>query len=78
MPIRALRIWDERADPLPQAFLNDFPSVPPTLEYLAWDGKKRDMYRLEKENGVIKAVRWDGGKEIHEKEEWWERRILDI
>jgi predicted DNA repair protein MutK len=52
------------------------------LEYLAWEGAEKVLYRLERrENGVVKATRCDalrrtGGKEAGD-EEWDNGRVLD-
>ncbi|KAF2734084.1 hypothetical protein EJ04DRAFT_252408 [Polyplosphaeria fusca] len=82
--LRALRLWDSRAEPLPQDLLDDFPAVPATLEYLSWgtqyefDNAKL-LYRLERRDGKVKAVPCEPLRKMdaNVKIDWIERRILD-
>ena len=79
--IRALRVWDSKGEALPREVLDDFPQVPGTLEYLAWEGKEKNLYKLVREDGKIKAVisdaLWKRSNAEEGEIDWSEERILD-
>ncbi|KAF2004188.1 hypothetical protein P154DRAFT_50555 [Amniculicola lignicola CBS 123094] len=78
--LRALRVWDDVADPLPHSLLADFPSVPENLEYLCWDAKVRVLYRLERYGGNVRAVECDESVvRVRDEDglEWVEERVLE-
>ncbi|KAH7370981.1 hypothetical protein BKA66DRAFT_470399 [Pyrenochaeta sp. MPI-SDFR-AT-0127] len=86
IPVRALRIWDGRAETLPQDFLDDLPPVPDYLEYFDWEGEERAVLRLERKEGKVRAVvhrDYRGKKAEAEiltkmKKDWSGRRVLDF
>ncbi|KAF2809133.1 uncharacterized protein BDZ99DRAFT_571945 [Mytilinidion resinicola] len=77
--IRVVRLSDSRGEELSEAFRGDVPGVPESLEFIRWDiGKKRILYRLEREGGKVKAV-WHerlwhstGGEKA-----WTDERVLE-
>ncbi|KAF2791514.1 hypothetical protein K505DRAFT_419092 [Melanomma pulvis-pyrius CBS 109.77] len=77
--IRALRIWDTKGKPLPQSLLDDFPKIPPSLEYLGWEAEEKVLYRFERDGGKVKAVSCEPLRVVEEeaKKDWSEKRILD-
>ncbi|KAJ4362494.1 hypothetical protein N0V83_010588 [Neocucurbitaria cava] len=91
--IRALRVRDERAKTLPKEMLDEFAGVPESLEYFAWEGEERVLYRVLRGDGGVKCVVCDdneedillgrkmgGGWVVTEDSSgrrWSERRVLD-
>ncbi|KAF2705829.1 hypothetical protein K504DRAFT_505557 [Pleomassaria siparia CBS 279.74] len=78
--IRALRLWDTAGKALPQSFLDDFPRIPTSLEYLSWEAEVPVLYQLTKqENGKVRARPCEPLRVVPEgrKGDWNEKRILD-
>lgn len=91
--VRALRVRDERAKTLPKEMLDEFAGVPAGLEYFAWEGEERVLYRIKRGDGGVKCIVCDekeeggllgrkmgGGWEATEDSSgrsWSERRVLD-
>ncbi|KAF2198075.1 hypothetical protein GQ43DRAFT_474886 [Delitschia confertaspora ATCC 74209] len=77
--IRALRFYDSAGDTLPEELLNDFPDVPPSLEFLGWECKEgRLLYRFERSDGKVRAVRYEPVREnSRNASDWTDDRILE-
>ncbi|KAF2489725.1 hypothetical protein BU16DRAFT_585944 [Lophium mytilinum] len=77
--IRAIRLSDSRGEELSEEFKADVPGVPEGLEFIRWDvGKKKNLYRLERGNGKVKAVLHEPlWQNTSEEKSWTDERVLE-
>ncbi|KAF2500879.1 hypothetical protein BU16DRAFT_578734 [Lophium mytilinum] len=76
--LRVLRVVDDRAEELGVGEV-DFRGVPVGLEYIKWEGKRRVLYKLEREEGGVRLVECQEGLRVvgtEEKGGWTEGRVL--